>query len=781
VEIQETRPQRRRSERVAKSLPIVVRGIDLLGQPFEERTATLNFNLHGCRYASRYHLPKNAWVTLEVPCGSEFENARARVAWIQRPPSVREFFQISVELETPQNIWRFEPTPQDWEAAAEISLADEAPASGADAQPPASPDVKFESQANVLGASEFGLSGEPMKDEMNVASAVSAPSGPGAHEPAGPANVPAEEIALSNDSGSESQPAPGAPEAFATSEEPRAEAAGAKQWVSEELFANWKQQFESLQQEARERLTSDMNAARDQWNELLQGSLDGGVRRIAEQLSERASELRRPLLEALGQAGNTAAALKAELAGELGRARSSIAEIERSAAQVSGLLARVEPATTGTLDEFDRRLELILNAQTQKMGERAETLTSDALAKAAAELDRVARRTAETVGAEIESRLAPDFSRASELLREFSVKEVEAEESLRLHRERLRQISEASRRECFAEFHATADSALRDFESARQTAAAKWADEIAAGEAVVTRAAAEAAEKTAAGLEEQVRVRLQSVADSVVERGTLAFEEKAAGAVQKFAGDLDAQSSERMTRVREQFDDMAKETTGRSRTQIEQAAESAAGAFGQILRGLVDQEAERFSASAAKVGEAQQRELQDSAAQLLRKFETGAESSFARLHQQAAAQVETHISEARSSFVNEFNSSLAGFRAERETHEKQWAESLERTSAEAAAHHRERLDTACDTWVVSSVRRLNEHGDHMIESLMRSADQAVRESCAKLFEGLAEILRERSRALGHAAHSAAAGHEASERAAAAVPPESEPGLNQASL
>ena len=781
MEIQENRPQRRRSERVAKSLPIVVRGIDLLGQPFEERTATLNFNLHGCRYASRYHLPKNAWVTLEVPCGSEFENARARVAWIQRPPSVREFFQISVELETPQNIWRFEPTPQDWEASAKISLADEAPVSGPDSQPSASRGANLESQANVLCASDSGLPGEPMKDETNVASAVSAPSASGSQEPASPAGAPAEEISLSNESASEFRPGPGAPEASAASEEPRAEAPGGKQWVSEELFANWKQQFESLQQEARERLAADMHAAHDQWDELLQGSLDGGVRRIAEQLSERANQLRKPLLEALGEAENTAAALKAELAGELSRARSSMAEIERSGTQVSGLLGRIEPATTGALDEFDRRLELILDAQTREMGERAEALTSDTLAKAAAELDRVARKTAEAVAAEIESRLAPDFSRASELLREFSVKEVEAEESLRLHRERLRQISEASRRECLAEFEAAADSALRDFESARQTAAAKWAGEIAAGEAVVTRAATEAAEKTAAGLEEQVRVRLQSVADSVLERGTLALEERTAGAVQKFARELDARSLECMTRTREQFDSLANETAGRSRTQIEQAAESAAGAFGQVLRELVDQEAERFSASAAKVGEAQQHELEDSASQLLRKFETGAESSFARLHQQAAAQVETHISEARSAFADEFNSSLASFRAERETHEKQWAENLERMSAEAAAHHRERLDTTCDTWVVSSVRRLNEHGDHMIEALMRSADQAVRESCAKLFEGLAEILRERSRALGHAAHSAAAGHEAAERAVAAPPPESEPGLSQVSL
>jgi hypothetical protein len=106
--------ERRRSERISDSLPIIVRGIDLLGQPFEERTSTLAFNLHGCRYASKHHLPKNTWVSLEIPEGSDRHNVRARVAWIQRPHSVREFFQIAVELEGPANLWGVDVAPTSW-------------------------------------------------------------------------------------------------------------------------------------------------------------------------------------------------------------------------------------------------------------------------------------------------------------------------------------------------------------------------------------------------------------------------------------------------------------------------------------------------------------------------------------------------------------------------------------------------------------------------------------------------------------------------------------------
>ena len=62
--------------------------------------------------------------------------------------------------------------------------------------------------------------------------------------------------------------------------------------------------------------------------------------------------------------------------------------------------------------------------------------------------------------------------------------------------------------------------------------------------------------------------------------------------------------------------------------------------------------------------------------------------------------------------------------------------------------------------MTASVRRLNDHGQDVIDSLMRSADQALRESCVRVFEGLSEILRGRIAGPGGVASFAAqAGHE----------------------
>ena len=90
------------------------------GPSIQERTSTLSINCHGCRYQSKHYVLKNMWVTLEVPhpeAGRRLALRRGRVTWIQRPRTVRELFQIGVEMEIPGNIWGIAFPPPDWFAA----------------------------------------------------------------------------------------------------------------------------------------------------------------------------------------------------------------------------------------------------------------------------------------------------------------------------------------------------------------------------------------------------------------------------------------------------------------------------------------------------------------------------------------------------------------------------------------------------------------------------------------------------------------------------------------
>src|SRR5437867_344865 len=112
-----TELRKRRSTRIVQAVPLMVTGVDALGRPFTERTSTLIINCHGCRYQSKHYVLKNMWVSLEVPhaeAGQPPRAVRGRVAWIQRPRTVRQLFQVALELEVPGNAWGIAFPPEDW-------------------------------------------------------------------------------------------------------------------------------------------------------------------------------------------------------------------------------------------------------------------------------------------------------------------------------------------------------------------------------------------------------------------------------------------------------------------------------------------------------------------------------------------------------------------------------------------------------------------------------------------------------------------------------------------
>src|SRR2546428_11005874 len=109
--------RKRRSSRIVQAVPLMVKGVDALGRPFVERTSSLISNCHGCRYQSKHYVLKNMWVTLEIPhpeTGQLPRQVRGRVAWIQRPRTVRQLFQVALELEIPGNVWGIGFPPEDW-------------------------------------------------------------------------------------------------------------------------------------------------------------------------------------------------------------------------------------------------------------------------------------------------------------------------------------------------------------------------------------------------------------------------------------------------------------------------------------------------------------------------------------------------------------------------------------------------------------------------------------------------------------------------------------------
>jgi hypothetical protein len=108
---------KRRSTRVVHAIPIVVRGMDALGQAFKESTTTVMVNCNGCKCRAKHYVPKDSRVTVEIAAAREGAMPRivpARVVWVQRPRTFRDIFHVALEFEVPGNVWGIESPPADW-------------------------------------------------------------------------------------------------------------------------------------------------------------------------------------------------------------------------------------------------------------------------------------------------------------------------------------------------------------------------------------------------------------------------------------------------------------------------------------------------------------------------------------------------------------------------------------------------------------------------------------------------------------------------------------------
>src|SRR6266481_10203778 len=94
----------RRSTRLERAIPLIIMGIDKLGELSQETTSAVSLNLHGCRFPSRRDYPVETWVNLQVtePNGeAKSPLVRAKVRSVRVPKTPLELYQVGVELEAP--------------------------------------------------------------------------------------------------------------------------------------------------------------------------------------------------------------------------------------------------------------------------------------------------------------------------------------------------------------------------------------------------------------------------------------------------------------------------------------------------------------------------------------------------------------------------------------------------------------------------------------------------------------------------------------------------------
>ena len=887
--------QRRRSTRITRTVPLTIRGIDLLSQPFEERTTTLSLNTFGCRYPSRHHLPKNTWVTLEIPTAENPEGrrrVRARVVWIQKPRSLRELFQVSVELESPGNIWSLELPPEDWSAAqVRLAAAVEEDRKAADVinswlQPSETlsvvPEVPFRDRPNQKSeapvseifdrdrevregistaepaAAGFGFAGAVAREQGDTESpespllrelkaqverdaqrAVDAAASNAAEslklvsEEVGKQSLASAEalfeswkqaIEHERESAREETAKSVAEQIAGARDEIASHFTGQMSWAREEIRSDLKLEFtshldqvrglvadleknaQSLRDEAgavasasdrmaqikisleaaeaavdqrmrrmnevgihdsvlleemgvawQQRLQEQMKAAGREWEELLQGSLDNSAQRLGSRiaessqkalegaenkLSERISQLAQPVTSAVSDARAALLEIRTSLDEELHRARTSLREIESAAERMTEFSSQIDAATHDAVNQLHRRLESALESQAAELRRQADAIAAEMPQRVQPALDTAGQMLVARTLAELDARLTPQMERIPELLRELTAHEVQAEESLRMHRERLRQAAENSRREAVAQLEQAFTSVRSEFEAARGEALVKWNEELSASGARAAHAAIEDLVKSAEWHREQAKMHVENLTDESLRKAEGVFEERTRAASDRLDQELENRKSHFAEGAQAQLETAAAGVGERAAANLAQASEAAAKVFEERTNEIASGLFKEFEEAGVKSLKEKETQVERISEKVRMSFEESAAGILDRYRTDIAAQASGQLAEVRETHARELAAAVEAARLEREAHDKEFRENLARTQAEALRHYEDALQQKAQAWTNEASQKLNENGQAAVATLSRAGEQALRGSFLKMFEQISEAIKQ---------------------------------------
>jgi hypothetical protein len=403
--------RKRRSTRIMQAVPLAVTGVDALGRPFTERTSTLIINCHGCRYQSKHYVLKNMWVTLEVPHpegGQPPRAVRGRVAWIQRPRTVRQLFQVALELETPGNAWGIAFPPPDWFAPSETVRVTSTYQDTAEVTPKVSDPAEIH-----LPLTESEPAGASPQDNLRVF----------------PAPASATDASLQLARHMARLVADAKQQIQASAREVAAQAVAAERRVSME---EWEQKFSA----AREQLAQQVSSAIEKIQEESDTRSRAGHAAAAEALQKELPQLIGPQLEVLTrqltqQISDRGAAERTEQTQHLENAAHSLRALGQQAEESAARLrAQTEQAEAQIIDragesmreveDVARQNEVAANAHREAMSAAANEIRQQAASSLTAaqsswqtHLDNEVKAAQERWQATLESMLAAAQERAA--------------------------------------------------------------------------------------------------------------------------------------------------------------------------------------------------------------------------------------------------------------------------------------------------------------------------------------------------------------------------------
>src|SRR5256884_440031 len=736
-------PRKRRSTRIVQAVPLVVTGVDALGRPFVERSSSLILNCHGCRYQSKHYVLKNMWVKLEIPhpeTGQPPRSVRGRVAWIQRPRTVRQLFQVAVELEVSGNLWGIAFPPEDWFAFPEgvhaPPVVDGAPVPPA--LPPPTAVLEPEAPAS-LGEAEF-----PRADASDNVRVFPSPAS------ATDASLQlARQVArLVADARQQIQAAAQEAASHAVSAERRL---SLEQW--EQKFAAGRVEIANETTRALERLHEESDKqsreARAAAAEALRAELPRWLAPQLEQLTRDLTE--RLSREPLAQRGENTEKLETathSLQATCRQAEETAARLQARAEQAEAQMARAESITRSPeqQEETARHAAVLSESagaaaaeweqRRNELRRESESLVEQINGRIRSTFDEAANKAREQFERQIQEMLEPQITQTEEAIHRLAGSRSMAAAALTLQQDRIRVSTDEAFAESLKHFRENLGSVEQILRESSQAISAQSVAELEGRVSDLKHEVVEELLKSVAWYEKKAQTQMQSHSEKAVEHAANQLREKARDISSAFATELDHSSRNFIGHTQTQMDEVVRDSFERARALFAEAADTTTAAFIDEIQRTARQELggynEELKRSTVQARSELAQQVSSEQAAFLKRFQ----ESLGGVFQASVAEAQKTVSQGLAPLLEQWKTMT-------DAHQQEIKRVYDRIGEQAEEQHKTRLESVSNQWLLATVSSLDHNSREMISGIAAAAEEKLRAACAQVFEGVGDALRQR--------------------------------------
>ncbi len=505
-------------------------------------------------------------------------------------------------------------------------------------------------------------------------------------------------------------------------------------------------------------LEADLAAASARWQEKVDAAVEEVSRRASEQLARNseasARQIEQQLQQRINVLGNTHSQITAEaesalgtlraaIGKEAGKGEATISQLQEYVAQLESRRGEFSALFQAASEEWAKRGQAMLEAQRGELDRQAQSAVAGMAQRMQPMLEDAGSGTIEKLAAELEQRLAPQITSASEMLGKLAFDREQAEKAIAEHQQRIWQVSERGLQDTAARGKELLAQIEKDFSESARTASGRWLSELETRATETSHSTFEALFKSADWYEKKIQTQMQTTLEKGLDQAASRLREKAAEMSGLFASELDHYSRSYVEHAQGQMQENAREAAERGSQQITEAGDAAAGKFTERAAQLGREQFDLYASKTKTAFEQNAAQMETYTGQIRSKLESDARGFAIEFQRALSAHAQQTLALGKEELAIQIDQAKDALLIESQALERQFQASLTSHGTVAMGEHKERLENASNSWLLTTVTKLNQQSTNLIEELADTTDKRLKAVCSNVFSEMGESLHQK--------------------------------------